>query len=60
MTVGKDDIDLFTGPLVVTNLAGPWTLATRVRLKSADRVAQELAKQRVVDLMTSIPDQKPS
>jgi hypothetical protein len=54
---GKYYIHLFNGFVVATNLAGPWTLATQVP-KSANQVAQELAKQRVVDLMTGPPDKK--
>ena len=52
---GKYYIHLFNGFVVATSLSGPWTLATQVP-KSANRVAQELAKQKVVDLMTGPPD----
>ena len=54
---GKYYIHLFNGFVVATNLSGPWTLAKQVP-KSASTVAQELAKQRVVDLMTGPPDKK--
>ena len=54
---GKYYIHLFNGFVVATNLSGPWTLQTQVP-KSATRVAQELAKQRVVDLMNGPPDKK--
>jgi hypothetical protein len=54
---GKYYIHLFNGFVVATSLSGPWTLATQVP-KSANSVAQELAKQKLVDLMTGPPDKK--
>jgi hypothetical protein len=54
---GKYYIHLFDGFVVASNLSGPWTVATQLP-KGANTVAQQLAKQRVVDLMTGPADKK--
>ena len=50
-------IHLFDGYMESENLSGPWTVAKKAP-KDADKVAQELASQKVVDLMTGPANQK--
>src|SRR5262249_7035130 len=56
---GKYYIHLFDGFVVAPALTGPWTVATQVPA-SASKVAQELSKQGIVDLMTGPSDKKVS
>ncbi len=53
---GKYYIHLFDGFIEATSFTGPWTVARRVP-PSAVKLATELAKQRVVDLMEGQPDE---
>ena len=48
---GKYYIHIFDGFVEATALTGPWTVATQVPA-GANKAAQDLAKQRVVDLMS--------
>jgi len=54
---GKYYIHLFDGFVEATALTGPWKAATKVPA-AADKVAQQLAKQRVVDLMEGPANEK--
>src|SRR5215831_14956194 len=54
---GKYYIHLFNGFVVATNLSGPWTVAKTVP-NGANQAAQELSKQRVIDLMNGPADKK--
>src|SRR5262249_57766257 len=56
---GKYYIHLFNGFVVATNLSGPWTVAKTVP-NGANQAAQELSKQRVIDLMNGPADKKMS
>jgi hypothetical protein len=53
---GKYYIHLFDGFIEAPSFTGPWTAAKRVP-PSAGKLATELAKQRVVDLMEGQPDE---
>ena len=50
-------VHLFDGYMEAENLSGPWTVAKKAP-RDADKVAQELASQKVVDLMTGPANQK--
>ena len=50
-------IHLFDGYMEAENLSGPWTVAKKGP-RDADKIAQELANQKVVDLMTGPANQK--
>jgi len=54
---GKYYIHVLDGFVVAQNLSGPWTVATQLP-KGANTIAQQLAKQGVVDLMTGPSDKK--
>jgi hypothetical protein len=54
---GKLYIHLFDGFMEAETLSGRWTVATKTP-HDADRVAQELAKEKVVDLMEGPPNEK--
>src|SRR5215510_14301910 len=58
-SAGKYYVHLFDGFVVAPALTGPWTVAAQVPA-SASRVAQELSKQGIVDLMTGPSDKKVS
>jgi hypothetical protein len=53
---GKYYIHLFDGFIEAPSFTGPWTVARRVP-QSANKIANELAQQRVVDLMEGQPDE---
>src|SRR5262249_50286043 len=50
-------LHLFDGFMEADNLAGPWTVATSAP-SGADSVAQQLAKEGLVDLMEGPPNEK--
>ena len=54
---GKYYIHLFDGFVVAAALNGPWTVATQVPA-AANKLAQDLSKQGVIDLMTGPADKK--
>ncbi|HME41699.1 MAG TPA: hypothetical protein VKF36_01320 [Syntrophorhabdales bacterium] len=54
-TSGKVYLHLFDGFLQAPSLSGPWAKATTLPA-NAGKIAQELSKQRVVDLMEGPPD----
>ena len=54
-TSGKVYLHLFDGFLQAPSLSGPWAAATTLPA-NAGKIAQELSKQRVVDLMEGPPD----
>ena len=54
---GKYYIHVFNGFVEAPGLSGPWTAASAVP-SGANQVAQELAQQRVVDLMAGPPDEQ--
>ena len=56
-TSGKYYIHVFNGFVEAPGLSGPWTVASAVP-SGANQVAQELAQQRVVDLMAGPPDEQ--
>ena len=56
-TSGKYYIHVFNGFVEAPGLSGPWTVASAVP-SGANQVAQELAQQRVVDLMVGPPDEQ--
>jgi hypothetical protein len=56
-STGKYYIHVFDGFVEATTLAGPWTVAKQVP-KGAIKAAQDLGKQRVVDLMSGPADKK--
>jgi hypothetical protein len=62
-TTGKVYLHLFDGFIEAPSLSGPWALA-KIPPANAEKVAQELAKERLVDLMEGPPDdntgEKPS
>ncbi len=53
---GKYYIHLFDGFIEAPSFTGPWTVAKKVP-PSAGKLASELSKQRVVDLMEGQPDE---
>ena len=54
---GKYYIHVFNGFVEAPGLSGPWTVASAVP-SGANQVAQELAQQRVVDLMAGPPNEQ--
>ncbi|HXJ78401.1 MAG TPA: autotransporter [Candidatus Methylomirabilis sp.] len=54
---GKYYIHMFDGFMVATALTGPWTVAAQFPA-GATKLAQELSKQGIVDLMTGPADKK--
>src|SRR5262245_58457030 len=56
-TSGTYYIHVFNGFVAAPGLSGPWTVASAVP-SGANQVAQELAQQRVVDLMDGPPNEQ--